>query len=66
MIISRCKRSESGEDWEVIGEVTGNGTTNETTSYSYIDKQPLFGKSYYRLQQFDYDGQFEYSPRSFS
>ena len=56
------QRSEGGSDWEVIGKVDGNGTTNEMTNYSYVDKQPFFGKSYYRLQQFDFDGQFEYSP----
>ena len=56
------QRSEDGKDWPVIGEVTGNGTINEVVSYGFIDKSPLFGQSYYRLRQVDFDGQFEYSP----
>ena len=55
------QRSENGEDWTVIGEVEGNGTSNEIISYNYVDKTPLFGKSFYRLRQVDFDGQFEYS-----
>lgn len=56
------QRSEKGDNWEVIGKVTGNGTINETISYGFIDKSPLFGESYYRFRQVDFDGQFEYSP----
>lgn len=56
------QRSENGDDWEPIGEVDGNGTINEVISYDFADKSPLFGASYYRLKQVDFDGQFEYSP----
>ncbi|MDN5214042.1 DUF4347 domain-containing protein [Fulvivirgaceae bacterium BMA12] len=56
------QRSENGENWEVIGKVDGNGTINEVLNYDYTDQRPLFGTSYYRLRQVDFDGQFEYSP----
>ena len=56
------QRSESGDNWEKIGKVVGNGTINEVMEYDFVDKSPLFGKSYYRLRQVDFDGQFEYSP----
>ena len=55
------QRSENGENWEVIGKKDGNGTSNETINYSFVDKNPFFGQSFYRLRQVDFDGQFEYS-----
>ncbi len=55
------QRSEDGDNWEVIGQVDGNGTINEVLNYDYTDNRPLFGTSYYRLRQVDFDGQFEYS-----
>ena len=56
------QRSEAGKDWVVIGTVKGNGTINEVIQYSYTDHEPLFGMSYYRLKQVDFDERFEYSP----
>ena len=55
------QRSEDGKEWEVVGEVDGNGTVNEVINYNFTDPRPLFGKSFYRLRQVDFDGQFEYS-----
>ncbi len=55
-------RSEDGENWENIGQVDGNGTINELISYAFTDHAPLYGNSYYRLKQVDFDGQFEFSP----
>ncbi|QQS37217.1 MAG: T9SS type A sorting domain-containing protein [Ignavibacteriales bacterium] len=49
------------EDFESIGFVEGNGTTIESKSYSYIDREVATGKYKYRLKQIDYDGTFEYS-----
>ncbi len=56
------QRSEDGDNWDVIGLVEGNGTINELVNYAFTDEKPLFGTSYYRLKQVDFDGQFEYSP----
>jgi len=44
----------------VIGIVDGNGTTDQIMEYEYVDRNPYYGISYYRLKQLDFDGQFEY------
>lgn len=54
--------SENATSFVPIGEVAGNGTTDEQQSYRLIDDKPLPGVNYYRFRQVDYDGQFEYSP----
>jgi hypothetical protein len=53
-------RSSTGEYWEVIGHVEGNGTSQEQHHYSYMDKSNP-GMVYYRLNQVDFDGQSELS-----
>ncbi|HSP88082.1 MAG TPA: T9SS type A sorting domain-containing protein, partial [Ignavibacteriaceae bacterium] len=47
--------------WNKIGFVNGKGSIEETSNYSFTDKTPLTGKSYYRLKQIDFDGSFKYS-----
>lgn len=47
--------------WETIGFVSGSGNSNSPKSYSFIDKNTLEGKIYYRLKQIDNDGKFNYS-----
>ncbi len=55
------QRSRDGIKWTTeIGRVKGAGNSLETLHYSYWDEAPLTGINYYRLQQFDLDGQFEY------
>jgi len=56
------QRSVNGVDFEPIGTLDGNGTTNDVTKYSFKDDDPIVGKAYYRLRQVDFDGVFEYSP----
>jgi len=53
------QRSVNVEEWYTIGVVTGAGNSNSQMSYSIIDDNPLYGVSYYRLKQTDYDGQYE-------
>lgn|GEM_PF-1966822 len=44
--------------WEAIGQVTGNGTTNEFHFYQYSDYEVnVTGAAYYRLRQFDFNSQ---------
>jgi hypothetical protein len=43
-----------------IGKIEGAGTSNELKEYTYNDSHP-FSKTYYRLKQIDFDGQYEYS-----
>jgi hypothetical protein len=59
--IQRSDYSEtnpSGRSWNTIGFVEGSGTTSESRTYSFTDKKPLTGTSYYRLKQIDFDGSF--------
>ena len=51
----------NASSWAKIGFVEGNGTTTETKSYSFIDKNVSTGIYQYRLKQIDFDGTFEYS-----
>ena len=56
------QRSQDGRQFESIGETVGSGTTVEEVKYTWYDREPLSGTSYYRLKQVDYDGDYEYSP----
>ncbi len=49
------RRSNSTE-WSKLATLPGAGTTNDTSSYYFIDYQPLIGVSYYMLEQTDFDG----------
>jgi photosystem II stability/assembly factor-like uncharacterized protein len=56
------QRSNDQISWGNIAFIPGNGTTSEKQYYSFTDMNVPSGKSYYRLKQIDYNGQFEYSP----
>ena len=47
--------------WETIGWMNGAGESNSKLTYRFVDKKPLAGTGYYRLKQYDFDGDFEYS-----
>ncbi len=51
------ERSFDGINFEVIGKVKGMGNANGATVYSFADENAPSGKVYYRLTQYDYDGQ---------
>ena len=55
------ERSADGERFESIGEVPGAINSLERLDYSFFDKEPLPGQSYYRLRQIDSNGQFSYT-----
>ena len=50
-----------GEEFVTIGFVEGHGTTTESQTYSYSDKNVNVGSYSYRLKQVDFNGTFEYS-----
>ena len=50
------ERSKDLEVWEVVGKVEGAGFSTETIEYSYWDRKPYHGKSYYFLRQTDFNG----------
>jgi hypothetical protein len=54
------ERSSVANEWTKVGSVEGNGTTNETSSYSYTDRALATGLYSYRLKQIDFNGNFEY------
>ncbi len=61
------ERSIDGKEYMNVGRVRGGGTSNKQLNYSYYDKNPLVGTSYYRLRQTDYDGTTKaFDPKSVS
>jgi hypothetical protein len=55
------ERASNLEEFESLIDVDGKGTTKELSHYQIVDPSPLYGRSYYRLKQTDFDGQFTYS-----
>ncbi|WP_422358835.1 hypothetical protein [Reichenbachiella sp.] len=55
------EHSVNGVDFDLIGQVSGFGTTNERQTYSFTHHNPSLYANYYRLKQVDYDGAYEYS-----
>lgn len=58
--IFEVERSIDAVNWEMIGNVLGNGNSSQIIDYTYIDTNPIVGTNYYRLKQIDFDGAFEY------
>jgi hypothetical protein len=50
------ERSANGEEFVTIGTVKGNGTSQITNKYQFIDDGARAGIYYYRLSQTDLDG----------
>jgi murein tripeptide amidase MpaA len=58
----RSQQSSVGnEEWNIIGFMSGFGTTTEQKTYSFKDENLIVGNYQYRLKQIDFDGSFEYS-----
>ena len=55
------ERSLDGHAWEEIGEVLGAGNSTTTLAYDFVDDNPYYPLSYYRLKQTDFDGASAYS-----
>jgi hypothetical protein len=58
------ERSIDGNIFYKIGEVKGKGTTNQLNKYSFYDSKASelpVKNIFYRLKQFDFNGDFEYS-----
>ena len=50
------QRSADNSHFENIGRVLAHGNTSSRSDYSFVDREPLMGHSYYRLNQVDADG----------
>ena len=55
------QHSSDGQSWDVKTFVNGHGTSNTLQQYTWTDKSPSPGISYYRLKQIDYDDNFKLS-----
>ncbi len=53
--------SNDGFNFESLDAVEGAGQSQATIDYSYSISQRLYFNGYFRLKQFDYNGQFDYS-----
>ena len=49
-------RSSDGFTFETIADIKGSGNSNQVLNYFYVDERPIFGDSYYRLSQTDFNG----------
>lgn len=54
------ERSRDGKDFREIGRIPGQGTSEVSHYYEWLDEKPLPGVNYYRLRQVDFDGRVEY------
>jgi len=52
------QRSDDGFSYRDVGIVAGSGTTSQMHSYSFVDTEPTWGATYYRLKQTDNNGMF--------
>ena len=55
------ERSLDNSSFEVIGFVSGFGSTTEKKHYSFVDEKISNGTYYYRLKQIDFGGSVNYS-----
>lgn len=55
------ERSNNGLNFEEIGIVTDDGTTNNSTNYFFVDNSPFESFNYYRLKQLNTDESVAYS-----
>ena len=55
------ERSGDGGNFAVLGQVQAAGNAPQEKNYSFIDRMPLPGTNFYRLEMIDLDGRFTYS-----
>lgn len=55
------QRSYDAENFENIGIIEGSGDSQQEIAYQHIDTEVRNGLVYYRLEQFDFNGNSQYS-----
>ncbi len=55
------ERSLDGRSFFPVLTKEGAGDSDQSLSYKAVDHNPMKGRSFYRLKQTDFNGQFEYS-----
>ena len=59
------ERSVDGEQWDYVGTTKAMGNSTQVVDYLYVDNFRFNGFIYYKLNQFDFDGNFKvYGPIS--
>lgn len=59
------ERSIDGEQWDYVGTTKATGNSTQVVNYLYVDNFRFNGFIYYKLNQFDFDGNFKvYGPIS--
>ena len=59
------ERSVDGEQWDYVGTTKATGNSAQVVNYLYVDNFRFNGFIYYKLNQFDFDGNFKvYGPIS--
>ncbi len=53
------ERSSNGEEFEYVGLLNAAGNSNDLKDYEFVDSLPHNGANYYRLKQFDNNGDYE-------
>lgn len=53
------EKSIDGKNFEFVSEIKGAGNSKEINNYSIEDNKPYNGNSYYRLSQYDFDGNYK-------
>lgn len=54
------QKSYNGIEWDEIGRVEAAGNYQYNLSYIFTDESPKNGNNYYRLKQYDIDGNYKY------
>ena len=58
-------RSQDTEEWDYVGKVSASGNSTSSIKYHLTDESPYDGLSYYKLVQYDLDGESKtYGPQS--
>ena len=55
------ERSVDAQSWEAVTKVNGAVNSSTVKNYSFVDKNPYTGVSYYRIKQTDLDGKYSFS-----
>lgn len=55
------QKSTDTKTYTDLGIIDGNGNSNTTIEYDFIDESSTDELSYYRLKQIDFDGKYKYS-----
>ena len=55
------EKSADGIHFEAFQQLDGAGTSRILLQYSHLDEHPFHGRTYYRLQQTDFDGRSTHS-----